>query len=143
MMKIASFLFCDQALNLPSFFIIYCIIIIIVIIVVIIILVYSAINCFLQSPSPPIVVIIIIIIIVIIIQIIYFSELKQEPITWSMQLPYNRVTAFSQTCLFFYQIFDKFRLLRDPCLLITSFAYLIIKLSAIKSPEVLSMNKKK
>ena len=50
-----------------------------------------------------------------------------------MQLPYNRVT-FSQTCLFLDRIFDKFRLPREPRLLITSFANLIIKLSVIKSP---------
>ena len=58
----------------------------------------------------------------------------QEPITRSMQLPYNRVKAFSQTCLFLDRIFDKFRLSREPRLLITSFANLIIKLSVIKSP---------
>ena len=28
--------------------------------------------------------------------------------------PYNRVTAFSQTCLFLDRIFDKFRLPREP-----------------------------
>ena len=69
-------------------------------------------------------------------------ELQQEPITRSMQLLYNRVRAFSQTCLFLDRIFDKFRLPREPRLLITSFANLIIKLSVIKSPWRLSMGDK-
>ena len=63
-----------------------------------------------------------------------FCGRNQEPITRSMQLPYNRVTAFSQTCLFLDRTFDKFRLPREPRLLITSFANLIIKISVIKSP---------
>ena len=63
---------------------------------------------------------------------IYIGD--QEPITRSMQLPYNRATAFLQTCLSLDQIFDKFRLPQEPRLSITSFAYLIIKLSVIKSP---------